>query len=619
MIFILSVVYHPIVHNQKQLPLPLITLNIMSNEDQFTSVQWDRDDMADQSVNPDPKPNTIIEEDAAGEDDDNDGSPPETPEQTVQEPEEREEETVNEVVPEPQPHVEDTKSHDTNDEPTATSPPEVEPNLFEEYSIEANVTAPIRDLDTSSKPFISYLITTTTNHPSVLKLTSHKKAEAADSVTIKIRRRYGDFRFLHQCLNNDFPTVLIPPIPSKLNFKYLTGDTFSTEFVHKRLHSLNRFIKFIYQHKYLSQSSIFHLFISDSTDWATLTKDLKVKELGSEENSGFVNKVVNEDLITETVMNFLTPSKHKRETNKDILEINDKLKKLYENLLKLDKIFMKLNRKNHDLGVDYDQFLNQIMKLSIINESETTTNTTPSTPTTPSSSNPVSQLASPAQLSSPSRVASSTHTIQNDFKVFAESLEYFLKNWSTLHKYIDESFLVSLKDCSKYIASLSNLIELQHNKRIDLQVLQDYLNKAKGDLDVLNPGAQSETHRPPPNPVLHGSSGGIVNNTAQLIKDTLSTSATPHIGSSVNDNKVYKLQTKIEQLESEIATQTKMVQDLTNKIINEEYPNWDKFNKNELKDAMLGLCEEEIKFYKGLVDNWSDVEIKLMKRLNELS
>lgn len=61
-----------------------------------------------------------------------------------------------------------------------------------------------------------------------------------------------------------------------------------------------------------------------------------------------------------------------------------------------------------------------------------------------------------------------------------------------------------------------------------------------------------------------------------------------------------------------------MVQDLTNKIINEEYPNWDKFNKNELKDAMLGLCEEEIKFYKGLVDNWSEVEMKLMKRLDEL-
>lgn len=622
----------------------------MSTEDQFTSVQWDRDEVGDNNdkiLDSETKPNTIIEEETTGaEDDDTEslGSPTQqaleqatTIDEDVVATKLDDEEVINDDVVDPLTTEGDYQgddkmeitAHEDNghieETPTDVNPEvdEGEPNLFEMYSIDSNVTSPIRDLDTSSKPFISYLITTTTNHPSVLKLTSHKKSDGSESITIKIRRRYGDFRFLHQCLNNDFPTLLIPPIPSKLNFKYLTGDTFSTEFVHKRLHSLNRFIKFILQHKYLSQSSIFHLFISDSTDWATFTKDLKVKELGNDENSsGFVNKVVNEDLITETVMNFLTPSKHKRETNKDILEINDKLKKLYENLLKLDKIFMKLNRKNHDLGVDYEQFLNQIMKLSIINDSDLpATQTAPSTPTstTPNTA-PTSQLTSPLQVSSPSRIiSSSTHAIQNNFKIFAESLEYFLKNWSTLHKYIDESFLVSLKDCSKYIISLSNLIELQHNKRIDLQVLQDYLNKAKGELEGMGSGPNSESaHRPPPNPVLNTSSGGIVNSTTQLIKDTLSTSATAHIGSSVNDNKVFKLQSKIEQLESEISIQTKMVQDLTNKIINEEYPNWDKFNKNELKDAMLGLCEEEIKFYKGLVDNWSEVEMKLMKRLDEL-
>jgi sorting nexin-4 len=34
---------------------------------------------------------------------------------------------------------------------------------------------------------------------------------------------------------------------------------------------------------------------------------------------------------------------------------------------------------------------------------------------------------------------------------------------------------------------------------------------------------------------------------------------------------------------------------------------------------MLGLCDEQIKFYRGLIDNWSEVELKLMKRLDELN
>ena len=36
------------------------------------------------------------------------------------------------------------------------------------------MTHPNRDLDTASKPFISYLVTTTTDNPSILKLTKEK-------------------------------------------------------------------------------------------------------------------------------------------------------------------------------------------------------------------------------------------------------------------------------------------------------------------------------------------------------------------------------------------------------------------------------------------------------------
>lgn len=172
--------------------------------------------------------------------------------------------------------------------------------------------------------------------------------------------------------------------------------------------------------------------------------------------------------------------------------------------------------------------------------------------------------------------------------------------------------MILLRDCSKYIIGLTNLIELLHNKKIDLQVLQDYLNKSRNELGNATGQHHQSAHQTTSN-------GGIVSSTTQLIKDTISTSATSHIGSSATDAKIHKLQVKVQELENEIGLQVKLINEFTDKIINEEYPNWERFNKSELKNSMLGLCDQQIDFYKGLVDNWSDVELKLSKRLEELS
>ncbi|RLV93680.1 Sorting nexin-4 [Spathaspora sp. JA1] len=618
----------------------------MSSEDQFTSIQWDREEMDHTNNNPNDNSFLPIEEETEQQQSqpatvqtealqERTSTDLSTSKGSIQSNHEAELDYGNDELQDDGPSnslLISTENHRSVNPTSSATPPKSEDNyiaptqsirktsvteneppvsqhvtptseeddsLFDKYVIKTTVTNPTRDLDAASKPFISYLVTTTTDHPSILKLSVEKKQKEGEQyLSISVRRRYGDFRYLFESLSNDYPTVMIPPLPSKSNFKYLTGDTFGTEFVNKRLHSLDRFIRFILQHRALSQSAIFHLFISNSSDWATFTTSLRIKDINQEE-SGFVNKVVNEDLITEKVMNFLTPSKHKRETNKDILEINDKLKKLYENLIKLDRIFVKLNRKNHELSVDYEQFSNQIIKLTTVQQK--------------------SNINGETEQSNHS-FKEETSMAEN-FKIFAESLNYFSTSWSKLYKYVDESFLVSLKDCSKYIVSLTNLIELQHNKKIDLQVLQEYLQKTRNEVSSLGGSSVGSSHSAPPNPVMNSyqGSGGIVNNTAQLIKDTLSTSATAHIGSNATDNKLQKLENKVIQLENEIAMQTKLVNSLTNKIITEEYPNWDRFNKNELKNSMIGLCDEQIDFYKGLIDKWGDAESKLLKRLDELN
>ncbi|KAF3986284.1 hypothetical protein FT663_04873 [Candidozyma haemuli var. vulneris] len=613
----------------------------MASEDPFTSIKWDRDDgnkaKKDQETG-------VIPEEGLPEVPDNEepgqlalesDQPVETSTLASREPQVDEEQfqeqneggsTLESTAearvmdttssPSSTPHGCDLPEVADKEEPKLPVPTEDElrqdelrqqelSEAFDKFTIDSSVSHPISDKDASAKQFISYLITTTTDHPSVTKLSSVKSDEGSETVTVKIRRRYGDFRFLHNCLINDFPQSLVPPLPPKSNFKYLTGDTFSTAFVHKRLHSLNTFIRFICQHRYLSQSSVFHHFISDSSEWSTFTKNLSVSKNASPEEAegtGFMGKVVNEDLLTETVMNFFTSSKHKRETNKDILEISDKLKKLYENLIKLDKIFGKLNRKHSDLKLDYEQFSVQINKLATIQNVTTHANEN-------SKVDPNKSLNS---------LSGDIPVFQNNFKVFSDSLLFFSEHWSSLHRYVDESFLVSLKDCAKYIIRFTELIELQHNKKIDLQVLQDYLVKARADLASLG-GAASGGHGPAPTPVMVSQQRGLVNNTTQLIKDTISTSATPHIGSTHSDSKRFKLQQRVSQLESEIKSQTQLVNHLTNRIINEEYPNWDRFNKKLLKKSMVELCDQEIDFYKKLADNWGDVESKLIMRLEELS
>lgn len=461
--------------------------------------------------------------------------------------------------------------------------PVVDPELFDAFPIDSSVSAPRKDADLAGKPFISYQITTTTKHPSVLRLCKGYVEEKP----IKVRRRYHDFVCLHECLSNDYPATMIPPLPSKLNFKYLTGDTLSNAFVTKRLHSLDRFVFFVVGHRDLLQLLIFHLFVSDSLDWVNFTKSLKTKDMdesGHAHGSGFVAKVVNEELISETVMNFLTPAKYKRETNLDILQINDKLKKLYENLLKLDRIFVKLNKKHHDMAADYQSFAQQISKISHVQAGDD------------KSENTVSA---------------------SNFDVFADCLLFLLQSWSLLGEHIDESFLVALKDCSKYIASLTALIDLQHLKNVDLQVLRDYLLKAQHGLDAVNSTGHPGPNLSPPGARSHLSLG-IVTKSTQLIKDTLSTSATPHVGSAATEIKARKLEVKISQLQEEIAAQTSVVDELTSKLINEEYPYWKQFNQETLKRAMLGLCDQQIGFFSGLVDNWSVAEKKLMERLQDL-
>lgn len=115
-----------------------------------------------------------------------------------------------------------------------------------------------------SKSYISYLVKTS-------------------PFNFEVRRRYSDFEWLRTILSEQFPALVIPPIPLK-NF----SDRFNDEFVDKRMRYLQRFLNSLDTNPTLANCSIYGDFLSivNESDWnnkkkhyAKLTKPVNLHEM----------------------------------------------------------------------------------------------------------------------------------------------------------------------------------------------------------------------------------------------------------------------------------------------------------------------------------------------------
>ena len=97
--------------------------------------------------------------------------------------------------------------------------------------------------------YISYLIITKTSLP------------AFSQTEFSVIRRFNDFVWLHQHLYEEFPGLVVPPLPEKL----LVG-RFSPEFVENRRRALERFLNRTAAHQELCQSESFKLFLEADDD-----------------------------------------------------------------------------------------------------------------------------------------------------------------------------------------------------------------------------------------------------------------------------------------------------------------------------------------------------------------
>ena len=110
------------------------------------------------------------------------------------------------------------------------------------------VSDPEKHLQTL-ETFISYKVITNTTRSSF------------DSSEFVVRRRYQDFLRLSEMLEEEFPTLILPPLPSKFAVKGFM-DRFSDDFTETRCHALNQYLQRISSHSLVSFSEHFKTFLT---------------------------------------------------------------------------------------------------------------------------------------------------------------------------------------------------------------------------------------------------------------------------------------------------------------------------------------------------------------------
>ncbi|KAK7492932.1 hypothetical protein BaRGS_00015879 [Batillaria attramentaria] len=81
-----------------------------------------------------------------------------------------------------------------------------------------------------------------------------------DNSDYSVRRRYNDFLWLRQRLEDGYPTHLVPPLPEKHSLKRL--DRFSSEFLRVRQKALQKFLTRVADHPVLSFDKNFQVFLT---------------------------------------------------------------------------------------------------------------------------------------------------------------------------------------------------------------------------------------------------------------------------------------------------------------------------------------------------------------------
>ncbi|KAI7824220.1 hypothetical protein BX661DRAFT_145071 [Kickxella alabastrina] len=193
---------------------------------------------------------------------------------------------------------------------------------------EVTVDQPRKEGEGTNNPYITYLVTTTC-----------KNKQTKEIRRYALRRRFQDFVWLYEQLDRQFIACVVPPLPGKHRLEYLTGDRFSEEFVNKRKHGLERFLRRIILHPSLRTSQHLVVFL-ESKDWSS------EYEIKPKSENGVL------DTLGDTLLNTFSKV---RKPEERFVEMRDTIARLEDNLTRTQKLYLRVTKRQLELQQVYEE------------------------------------------------------------------------------------------------------------------------------------------------------------------------------------------------------------------------------------------------------------------------
>jgi sorting nexin-4 len=367
-------------------------------------------------------------------------------------------------------------------------------------------------------------------HPPQSDFQSFQKPE------FSVRRRFTDFVFLWKQLSKEYPQCAVPPLPDKHKMEYVRGDRFGPDFMQRRAHSLHRFLKRISLHPVLRRAALVINFL-ESPDWNQHMKGRSSRAASGSDQGGGGGFV---DAIADTFVNTFTKI-HKPDQR--FIEVNERANKLSEDLNNVEKVTVKVARRQGDLETDYADLATQCQKLTTME---------------------------PA--------------VEGNLTSFAASVNTTSQGFKSIRDHTDQNYLTSLRDMDAYIQAVKTLLRTREGKQLDFEQLSEYLAKSAADRDSLASATGAGM----------GASGFL----RSKVEDFR---GIDH--DQARRQRVRKLEVEIERLTGEVELSKKASEAFDEHTV-KEVADFERIKAVEFKDTLGDLADAHVDFFQGTIETW---------------
>jgi sorting nexin-4 len=257
------------------------------------------------------------------------------------------------------------------------------------------------------------------------------------------------------------------------------------------------------------------------------------------------------DGLTDTFLNAFSKV-HK--PDRRFIEVRDRADKLDEDLTHVEKIIVRVVRRESDLESDYADLSKEFLK-----------------------------------------VVELEPELEPTIRAFATGVKQTSEGLKALKEHTDQDYLSSLRDMEAYIVALKQLLKTREQKQLDFEGLTDYLDRASTERDHIASAPAGSTGLGPT---------GFLRSKIEDVRGV------DHEAS--RRERVRKLEHRIDKLTREAEDARKTAESFDEEVVR-EVADFERIKCMEMRDTLGGLANANVAFYKGMVDTWEN----MLKQLDE--